>query len=154
MLEVLIIRITTLPKFKSTLHPLYYIQKVLANNISPNGPIDHQTPKSNLNRLLCPFFLQGVWLSSYLATSQNVLLPFFQFPFLRFLKGIQIPEVIGKSPYFHSLMWSTTKLTQLVANLTKILILTLSSQFDKDFNTDIEQTNGSMQLYSVCFLHL
>jgi hypothetical protein len=31
------------------LHPLNYIKKTLANYISPNGHVDHQTPKSKLN---------------------------------------------------------------------------------------------------------
>jgi hypothetical protein len=52
LLEVLINRITTLPKSKFTFAPFDLYHKTLANNVSPNDQVDHQTPKSKLN---CPW---------------------------------------------------------------------------------------------------
>jgi hypothetical protein len=57
LLEVLILRITMLPKSKSTFAPFELYLKTLANNVSPNGHVDHQTPKSNLNGPWGPFSL-------------------------------------------------------------------------------------------------
>jgi hypothetical protein len=58
LLEMLIIWITPYPKSKFTLHPLNYIKKTLADNISPNGHVDHQPSKSKLKWAKGPFSLQ------------------------------------------------------------------------------------------------
>jgi hypothetical protein len=49
--EVLISLITTLPLSKPMLHPFNYIHKHLANNISQNSYVDHQTPKHLIKRV-------------------------------------------------------------------------------------------------------
>ena len=56
--EMLINRITTLPKSKSTFAPFDLYPNTLANNVSPNDQVDHRTPKSKQNGPWGPFFLQ------------------------------------------------------------------------------------------------
>ena len=47
--EMLINRITTLPKSKSTFAPFKLYLRTLAKYVSPNNHVVHQTPKSKLN---------------------------------------------------------------------------------------------------------
>jgi hypothetical protein len=51
-----------LPKSKSTFAPFELYPRTLANNVSPNDHVDHQTPKSNLNGPWGPFSLHLAWL--------------------------------------------------------------------------------------------
>ena len=62
-LVVLINRITMLPKSKSTFAPFELYPKTLANNVSLNSHVDHQTPKSKLNgsRVHFPYTGIGRW---------------------------------------------------------------------------------------------